>query len=381
MNNKMKEGSIAFYCRSDLKGGIERNIISMVLNCNEMGINTIVIASENSLVSNALEVKGIEIYKTRSNEKRLGIRSIRHIQKYLVDNETKAFFVFKPNEIFIGALIKIFSGLKIKLVYYQQVGLNFEKNAFLYSILFKWVDKWITPVSYIRSEALEHYWSRKKKIDVINHSLNLELFTNNSFTREQARKKLDLPLNAKIIGILGRHNPVKNQDFLIRAINFLKLNNYVLNLLIMGEPKVEEEKVYSGFLRELMCECNLQDQVYFRSYSEDKITFIRAVDIFVMTTTGEACDVSLIESMAAGTPVIAVNSKYNSEILENGNLGLLFRENDMADFSAKAIKLLNQNKLYDFLQFEARKAALEKYDIKSKCHKFEMLVHELLKKK
>jgi glycosyltransferase involved in cell wall biosynthesis len=85
--------------------------------------------------------------------------------------------------------------------------------------------------------------------------------------------------------------------------------------------------------------------------------------------------------MAAGTPVIAVQSDYNSEILDKGNRGLLYKENDMEDFSAKVVKLLNQNKLYDFLMNEGRKAAIENYDKKGKCQKFEMLVYELLKNK
>jgi glycosyltransferase involved in cell wall biosynthesis len=377
----MTNGPIAFYCISEHFGGIERNIIRMMMNCKEIGIHTVLIAAKNSPFKKELKNKGVEIYETEPKEGRLGIKSVYRIKQFLVEKRVKLLFVSRPGEIFIGALIKILSGGKIKLAYYQQVGLNFEKNRILYSLLFYWVDSWITPVNYIRREALEHNWSKKKKIDFIPHFLNLEIFYNNQLLKENAREKLDLPVDKKIIGILGRHNPDKNQDFLIRAVNFLKLNKYNIHLVIMGGPKKEQEKVYSGFLRELMCECNLQDQIHFRKFSDDLVTFLRAIDVFIITTNGETCDISLIESMAAGTPVIAVQSEYNSEILEKGNLGLLYKENNMEDFSAKVIKLFSQKKLYNFLRDEGKRAAIENYDKKSNNHKFETQIRELLKNK
>jgi len=350
----------------------------MILNCKEFDINTILIASGNTPINNALVNMGIEIFKTEPVDKRLRFFSILQINRFLKEKKTKAFIVTKPNEIFIGTMIKILSGLKLKIIYYQQVSLNFKKHRLLYSFLFNWVDRWITPVDYIRKEAIEQKWSWRKDIEVIPHSLNLTSYSKNHLKKDKARDNLDLPVDKKMIGILGRHNPRKNQDFLIRAINFLKINNYDLDLFIMGEPKTEDEQVYSGFLRELMIECDLQNRVHFRTFSAKSITFFRAIDVFIMTTTGETCDVTMIESMAAGTPVLAIQSEYNSEILDKGNLGILYKENDIEDFSAKIIKLFNYSKLYVFLQNEGRKAAFEKYDLKSKCYKFEELIFGLL---
>jgi D-inositol-3-phosphate glycosyltransferase len=376
----MLAGSVAFICRSVYFRGAERNIFRIIMRCQGIGIHTILIASANNPLSRAIDNEGIYIFHTASVRKRLEVKSIRQIKKILKEKRTKAIIVFTSNDIYAGVLIKILSGFKIKLIFYQQESLNFKKNGLFYSLLFKWVDKWITPADYIRMEALNHRWISRQNIDVISHNLNLESFNKNFPSKEKAREELDLPMDKKIIGVLGRLNPQKNQDFLIRAINFLKLNHYDLELLIMGEPKREEEKVYSGFLRELMCECDLQDHIHFRNFSESKLTFFRAVDVFIMTTSGETCDVNLIYSMAAKTPVLSVQSEYNSEILEKGNLGILYKENDLEDFSAKIIKLLNHSKLYNYLQNEGRKAVFEKYDLNSKGYKFEEMISEFLNK-
>jgi glycosyltransferase involved in cell wall biosynthesis len=371
----MQEGCIAFYSRSLYFGGIERNIVSHAIVLKEKGFKVLIVSAKNSSITKSSDQQGIELISIE-NEK---ILTIRKLVRELLNKKVKAIFIFKPKELRAALIIKLLSRFKIKVIYCQQENINFNKYRLYKTILLKLTDYWITPLNYLRKKMQDNRWFRGKNILVMPHYLKLETFLSSKLSVSEARLKLKLPEDRIMLGIMGRQNMEKRQDFLIRAINFLKINNYSFDLLIMGNPKRSEEKEYAQFLKELSTECGLENHVHFRSYSNNIITFYRAIDVLIRTTSGEACDVTPIEAMAAGTPVLSVQSDYNTEIMENGNLGILYKANNLEDFSSKLLKLLTHQKIIDHLKTEAQQAMREKYDMNFENHPIELFIRGLIK--
>lgn len=370
----MPEGILAFYSRSVFHGGIERNFIRQANVLKDAGFNIVVIAPKSSSIAKSLSNSAID-FQPIENE---NIITLWSITRLLINKKVKALYIYRPKELRATIIIKLLSGLKIKIVFYQQEKINFGQSRFFKTLLLKWTDFWLTPMTYLSNEIHNQPWLSKREIRVIPHCLNLKPLLSNQLSVVDARQQLDLPADRKIIGILGRQNLEKRQDFLIRAINFLKLNNYSFDLLILGVPKRNDEQEYTQFLKELASECGIENQVYFSPYVEDIITFYRSIDVYVKTTSGEACDITAIEALASGTQVLAVQSKYNSDILGKGDLGMLYKANNLEDFSDKLIKILTRPKIIDYLKTEGLKAVNEKYDIDNNKHKLIQFATELL---
>lgn len=372
----MSEGGIAFYGRSVYYGGIERNIVRQSHILKKTGFNVYVIALKGSSIAKTFTHSDIELI-TVDNEK---LSTIRQLSKQLLKKQVRVVFLYKPADLRTGFLIKLFSKFNIKIAFNQQERIKADRFIFFRTLLIRWTDFWMTPMNYLSNDIRKQFQLGKKEINIIPHCLDLEPYLINPVSTEDARKQLNLPVDRKIIGILGRHNLEKRQDFLIRAINFLKLNDFSYDLLIMGNPKKEDEQEYYHFLKDLAVECGLEKQVFFRSYIDNIQTFYRAIDVFIKTTSGEACDITAIEALASGTQVMAIQSKYNSEILANGALGMLYKANDLEDFSNKLIKILTQQKIKDYLREEGLKTVTNKYHIKND-HPFISLAYKLLSKK
>jgi glycosyltransferase involved in cell wall biosynthesis len=72
---------------------------------------------------------------------------------------------------------------------------------------------------------------------------------------------------------------------------------------------------------------------------------LRAIDIFVLPSLGEALSNSLMEAMACGCCPVASDVGGNPELVTEGRTGLLFRPGDASDLAAKLRLVIEQESL------------------------------------
>lgn len=74
---------------------------------------------------------------------------------------------------------------------------------------------------------------------------------------------------------------------------------------------------------------------------QDKARALHSSDVYVAPNTGgESFGIILLESMAAGTPVLASDIEAFQRVLDGGRAGVTFRNGDSADLAARLIALL-----------------------------------------
>src|SRR5690606_13407321 len=109
-----------------------------------------------------------------------------------------------------------------KLVYQQQMKVGVNKRDLIHRLRYNMLDLWISPLPYLKEETIARTHVPAGKIAMIPLGVDAEAILNTPVTRVDARKYLDLPQDAHILGVLGRIDPQKGQDFAIRALAHLK---------------------------------------------------------------------------------------------------------------------------------------------------------------
>ncbi len=125
-----------------------------------------------------------------------------------------------------------------------------------------------------------------------------------------------------VIGSVGRLNRVKNYPLLIKAFNEIQKRYPKCRLEIVGGGKIERE------LEELVESMSLSDKVRIHGYQLDVSSFLRRFDIFVLASVYEGLSMSLLEAISAGLPCVVTNVGGNTEIIEDGINGFVFRSED-----------------------------------------------------
>jgi glycosyltransferase involved in cell wall biosynthesis len=128
---------------------------------------------------------------------------------------------------------------------------------------------------------------------------------------------IDAMGDGPVIATAGRLVAVKDHKTLIRAFAEL-LQSRPARLVIFGEGPL------LGELREETEAIGIASRVLFAGYVNDPAACYAAADLFVLSSTSEGFGNVLIESMAAGVPVVSTDAPHGPrEILADGKFGTL----------------------------------------------------------
>jgi len=167
-------------------------------------------------------------------------------------------------------------------------------------------------------------------IEEIPTGVDLDFFNHGQgerFLREQG-----IANQKPVIGHVGRLAPEKNLRYLAEAAA-LFLKNHQGTFLVVGKGASEKEILNAFQSIRLDQKVMLVGEKTGRELSDA----YSAMDLFLFASKTETQGMVLVEAMAAGQPVIAVDASGVREVVEDGQNGRLLREDASQEEFARAI--------------------------------------------
>lgn len=114
--------------------------------------------------------------------------------------------------------------------------------------------------------------------------------------KDEARMRLGLPTDKRLIGCLGRLEHVKGFDRMVEAARYLPDDVMVV---IWGEGSERWR------LTERICELGLSERVIMPGRTDRSNAIYPALDLFCLPSRSEGLPLSMLEAQACGVPVVA----------------------------------------------------------------------------
>ena len=147
----------------------------------------------------------------------------------------------------------------------------------------------------------------------------------------------------------------KNVEFLIRSVKLIKeRRGSDFKLLLVGDGPERKH------LERLAEELNVQEEIVFVGAvpNEEIRNYCHAADLFLFASRSETQGIVLIESMAAGTPVLAVRATGTEDVVICGENGYMTNVSEI-EFSEKLMDILEKKELQ--ILTEGAKKTAENY--------------------
>jgi len=205
------------------------------------------------------------------------------------------------------------------------------------------------------------------RLITIYNTSDAEALSEQQFAREQARRKLDIPEDCFVFGNIARLVPRKGHQFLIKAFAEIAREDPRSRVVIIGFGHLETQLI------SLAEKEGVADQVIIAtSVAADAIKYVRAFDVFVLSSLKEAFGIVLLEAMAARLPLIATAVDGIPEVV--GEAGMLVPPGDvpaLAQASRKVLRLTDEDRAQ--LGFRSYSRFHERFSIEKYHRAFQQL--------
>jgi glycosyltransferase involved in cell wall biosynthesis len=190
--------------------------------------------------------------------------------------------------------------------------------------------------------------------------------------RAAARTRLGLPTDAFVAGIVARLSPQKAHHVLFEAFAILRGSRPEARLVVVGGGPREQE------LRQLATHLALGDSVQFTGILRDVPDVLPAFDVSCLSSVHEGVPIAVIESMAAGIPVVATDCGALRDIVVDGEHGFIVPVGDAEALADRLRRLAESPALRERQGTAARRRAEERYRIEQTARGYEDLLVELV---
>jgi|SRR5579863_1975122 len=189
------------------------------------------------------------------------------------------------------------------------------------------------------------------------------------------RAELNIPLNAPIIGTIGRLEPQKATDHLVRVFPSILSVFPDAHLVIVGNGPLYRRTC--GLVGEL----GLSARVHLLGWREDATDLIAIMDVFCLPSLREGFSVALLEAMAHARPIVCTRVAGNPEAVADGETGLLVPVADPAALSKALLELLREREIAREMGRRGRERLIQRFTARKMGEEYSRLYERVVRQR
>lgn len=287
---------------------------------------------------------------------------ISYVYNYYKYNKKILNFV-KQNNIDIIHLntIAVLQGIylknkvKCKIIYHIHEMINSPKIVFkfVYSIVCKSAHKVVVVSEAVKDHIKAITGNNYPNIEVIHNGIDIEKYTK---AEEYIYNDFNIPVDSKVIGMVGRINDTKGQDHFVKAIApIIKKNNSVYGIMIGGTFEGQEWR--KDELQKLIDSYgpNISNNFKIIDFTTEISKFYKLFDLYVLPSVKyDSFPTVVLEAMASSLPIVAykqggvcemVQHNLNGYLIEWKNIELLSKTIENLISNEKNLNLMSKKSI------------------------------------
>ena len=198
-------------------------------------------------------------------------------------------------------------------------------------------------------DLISSYEADPRRVSIVEPGVDLDRFRpvpgDAAEARLAARRHLGLPAQGYVVAFVGRIQPLKAPDVLVRAVAALRERDPALaeevTVVIAGGPSGSGLDRPTALI-ELAASLGVDDRVRFLppQTGENLPALYRAADVVAVPSHNESFGLVALEAQACGTPVLAAAVGGLVTAVQDGVSGLLVDSHDPADWARVLARVL-----------------------------------------
>jgi len=319
------------------RGGLERTVVDLIASQRDAGHECRVICLfKLGLLARELLASGVRV-DACGKRPGLDLRALRRARALIRQSPDAVIHTHNAMAHYYAVLASL--GLPVKCRINTRHGMGGRtrsgRQEWLYRQSLRGTDYAVAVCEAARQRFAADGMHPRRALLSVPNGIRLERFRPaDDVARQSLVAELGLPTGSRIIGTVGRLQPVKDHALLLRAFAKVRVQVPEAALVIVGDGPLR------AALEAQAEQAGLSDAVRFMGDRHDVPRLLTGMEVFALTSTSEGYSVALLEACASSLPIVATDVGGNREIVRHGINGRLVPSGDTAAIATALIALL-----------------------------------------
>ena len=197
------------------------------------------------------------------------------------------------------------------------------------------MDRVFTVSDYVREHVRKYYGLEDSAVKTILNSVDLGELQPDAAEVKAARAGLGIEEGKKTVLCVGRLEYLKGQRLLLKSFKKVLSGGVNARLVLLGSGPDE------GLLKSSARELGLEGKVHFAGYRNNVADYLGFCDVLVHPSMHDSLSRTVLEAMAMEVPVITTDSGGASEVISDGDNGILIKPGDGDALAGRISDLLD----------------------------------------
>lgn len=371
--------NITFLASTFVIGGAETQIVNLVSGLDKERYKiTVITLNGKGPFGEKLAREGVVFYSNLMKS-RYDFSAIPKLMKILKDAKTDILYTLDhDNAMFLGRICAKMARIPLCLTVMHTTNRRNGKNTvdFLGRLLMPFSDMLIATAQGQRNHLIEKGRLNPDKLAMIYNGINAEEF-DPDYKNFELKQEFGMGADDPVAGILAAFKPEKAHVILLEAAALILEDIPNAHFLLVGDG-VERENI-----KRKIEELKIGANVHLTGFRKDVPEILSTFDISVLCSYPrcETFSLAILESMAAGKPIITTDVGSLSEMVINGETGFLVPYGDPEALAQPIKKLFEDRNLAEKMGKAGRKLLEERFTTPRMVEENEKLFEQLLKRK
>ena len=355
-----------------LDAGTERQVQETARRLHKDRFDVHVICLEDSPQLQALRnICKVAVFPTLSANSWTGVRQAMRFRRYLREHRVQIVHAYM-NKTAAFALMSSVGSDRIVITSRLNTGYWYTPTLRrMFQVLNRRTDSIMANSQEAKRIAVETEGLASDDVIVVYQGVDMSKFSV-GLGDASACQRLGIPAGARVVGIVANLRPVKDHKLFLRAAQIVAREVPDAAFLLAGRGELYDE------LREFARELGIGERVFFTHGEGNIMDWLAGMRIGCLTSISEGFSNAIMEYMAAGLPVVAIDVGGNRDAIVHGETGFLVPERSPEAFAQPLIELLRNEELRARMGANGFRRCQELFEVGKTIGQLEALYESLI---
>ena len=219
-----------------------------------------------------------------------------------------------------------------------------------------------------------HYHKKKPGVQVVQNGIDTDKFATRQSIGRDIRHELNIDAGTIVIGIACVFRAQKRLTVWLEIASRIQKQHPAVRFIIVGDGILKNEVLQKA--REL----DMDKRVYFAGLQTEIRPWLKAMDIFMMSSEFEGLPIALLEAMSMGCMPACTDAGGIPEVVQDNVNGLLVPVKDPLQLAHRLSDLLAEPHKLAGMKMAARTTVVHHFSMKKMVNQLETIYDDVIQK-